>query len=175
MEIMKVNSRLPDFLRRRHVGRDRRGARRRAAARSSSSRSTASRPSSTALDHFMDYGEQVALRALAGAAEGHVRTRRGAGQRRGLQGHGRDHRRRVRRRPARQPRPGPRARTTPAATASMVAAQMVFKNLTEPHSAGQRRPLPAAEGADAPRLGLRREAAGRVRASTTRSRSGSTT
>ena len=82
MEIMKVNSRLPDFLRRRHVGR--RSPRRASASggSSSSSRSTASTRSRPRLTHFMDYGEQVSLRALAELPQGPLRAGRGAGQRR---------------------------------------------------------------------------------------------
>ena len=37
-------------------------------------------------------------------------------------------------------------RTTPRATASLVAAQMVFMNLTDAARVGERRPLPAADG-----------------------------
>ena len=85
MEIMKVQqpaARLPAG---RHVGRHRRGPRRRAADRSSSSRSTASRRSARRCAHFMDYGEQVARRALADLPKGHVHAGGGAGQRRRLQ------------------------------------------------------------------------------------------
>ena len=126
-------------------------------------RSTASRRSSPRCDHFMDYGEQVSRRALAGPAEGHVHARGGAGQRRRLQ-----------RSPSRSPTTSSSSTcaTTPTRTTgpnnawrdgSMVAAQMVFMNITEPHAsanAGHFRPLKLLTR---PGLRLRREPAGRVR------------
>ena len=87
----------------------------------------------------------------------------------------RDHRRRVRRRPPRQPRSGPGAEQRSRATSAIVSAQMVFMNVIRSHSVGQRGPLPAAQAADAPGLGVRSGAAGRVRRPTTRSGSASTT
>ena len=160
---MKVNSRLPDFLQRRPVGRDRRGARRRAAdprARRNVRRSSTFLAALDALHGLRRAGRAARARR---AAEGHVLARRGAGQRRGL------HASRSRSpttsssstcatTPTRTPGPNNASRD-----GSMVAAQMVFMNLTDPHALGERRALPAADAAHAPGLGLRREPARRVR------------
>ena len=86
-----------------------------------------------------------------------------------------DHRRGVPRRPARQPRPGRRAEQRLAATARIVAAQMVFMNLTAVARVRERRLLPAAQAADAARAPSSTRSRTRRSRSTTRSRSGSTT
>ena len=144
-EIIKVNSRMPDFLRGRPVGRDRGRASRRAAA---------------SLELVERYGVDdvpgrarrtswtTASRSRGGAARtcrrGGSRSRRSRTAAQVYKVDGRDHRRGVRRRPARQPRPGPRARTTPRRDGAMIAAQMVFMNMTEPQAsanAGTFRPL----------------------------------
>ena len=66
-----MNSRLPDFLQRRHVGGDRGGP---ASASGGSlelvERVRRSTRSSTALARFMDHGEQVARRALGELPQG---------------------------------------------------------------------------------------------------------
>ena len=95
-------------------------------------------------------------------AEGDVHARGGAGQRRRLQRHGRDHRRGVRRRPPRQPGSGSR-------TEQRLPRRDDGRrpdDLHEHHGRarlGERGSLPAAHGADPPGLGLRREPARGVR------------
>ncbi len=99
VEIMKCNSRLPDFLQGdmwAGIAAARVGERRILELVGKYGLETFN----TALQVFMDYGEQVALPRSRGAAEGAIQPQGGAGQRRRLRGDGRDHGRRVHRRPA---------------------------------------------------------------------------
>ena len=164
MEIMKVNSRLPDFLRGRHVGRHRRRRASASGGSSSSSRSTALDTFATALTLFMDYGEQVVAARARGAAEGPLQPRGGAGQRRRLQ-----------RRRSRSPTTSSsstcattptrtRARTTPRRDGvdgrRADDLQEHHRRRTASANAGHFRPLTLLTR---PGLGLRREAARGVR------------
>ena len=108
MEIMTVNSRLPDFLRGRYVGRDRRRPSRRApASLELVDKYGVDDVRDRAARLFMDYGERSRCARSRALPEGPVRAGRGAGRRARLPRRDRDHRRRVRRRSARQPGPGP--------------------------------------------------------------------
>ena len=175
IEIMKANSRLPDFL---HgdmwagIAAVRVGERRILELVDEVRHRDVHRPRCA---YFMDYGEQVALARARASCRRAASARRGAGQRRRLQGHGRDHRRRVHRRPARQPGPGSRARTTPRRDGDDHRRADGLQEHHRRRTRSRTGALPAAQGADPPGLGLRRRAARRRSASTTRSRSGSTT
>ena len=118
MRIIEVNSRLPDFLRGdlwAGIAAARVGERRLLELVERYGVETFL----AALDHFMDYGEQVARRdARRSCRRGRSRSPRSRTAAQVYTVTVDDHRRRVRRRPARQPRPGPRARTTPRATAA---------------------------------------------------------
>ena len=106
MEIMKVNSRLPDFLQGdmwAGIAAARVGERRIVELVEKYGLETFK----AALRTFMDYGEQVARRALAELPKGRSRSPRSRTAAPSTASTRRDHRRRVRRRPPRQPRPGP--------------------------------------------------------------------
>ena len=145
----------------RHVGGHRRRARGRAAA--------ARADREVRSGHFHRGAADVhGLRRAGGtaraarAAEGDLRRVRGAGLGRRLQRDRRDRRRRVPRRPARQPGPGPRPEQRHPRRDDGRGAD----GLHERHRGTrfrERRPFPAAEGAHAPGLGLRRQLACRVR------------
>ena len=161
MRIIEVNSRLPDFLR----GDMWAGSPPRASASggcSTSSSATASRPSSRRSTISWTTARRSRKRTLEELPKGTFTLEEEQDSGQVYRGHGRDHRRGVRRRPARQPGPGPRAeQRLPRRLARRRA-----DGLHEPDRVarlGERRPLPAAEAADPPGLGLRPDAARGVR------------
>ncbi len=141
----------------------------------SSSPSTGTRRSSPRSSTSWTTASRCRSQALRELPKGTLHARGGAGQRRRLPRDGRDHRRRVHRRPARQPRPGRRGRTTPSRDGAMVAAQMVFKALTDPYGARQRRHFRPLQVLTRPGSVFDAQPSPPRSPSTTRSRSGSTT
>ena len=143
MRIIEVNSRLPDYLRGDMWAGHRGRARRRAAAARARRRATALDTFLAALDHFMDYGErgrEADARRSCRRARSRSRRSRTAAQVYTVTVEITDEEFVVDLRDNPDQDRGP---NNASRDGSLVAAQMVFMNLTESHSLGQRRPLPA--------------------------------
>jgi N-methylhydantoinase B/oxoprolinase/acetone carboxylase alpha subunit len=161
LEIMKCNSRLPDFLQ----GDMWAGI---AAVRIGEKRilelieKYGCDTFEAAMALYLDYGEQVSRRALADLPKGALQLGGGAGQRRRLSSDGRDHRRRVHRRPPREPGPGRRSEQRLPGRLDDLRAD----DLQEHHRCARRRErrhLPPADASDSVGLRLRCTAARGVR------------
>ena len=159
--IMQANSRLPDFLARRPVGRDRRRPR---SARAGSRELVAR----YGVDTFLDRARAPARPRRAGRAARarlaparHVLARRGAGQRRRLPRRGGALGRRAWSSTCATTPTRTRARERLARRRRDRRADGADEPASAPARRRQRRALPAADGAHAPGLGLRPARAGR--------------
>ena len=146
----------------RHVGGHRRRARRRAADRRAGGRSTALETFTTALEVFMDYGERVARRALGELPKGTfgLEEEQDAGAVYAVTVTIGDEEFVVDLRDNPDQDAGP---NNASRDGTMVAAQMVFMNITGAHAAanaGHFRPMRLLT---APGVGVRSAAAGRLR------------
>ena len=161
VEIMKCNSRLPDFLQGdmwAGIAAARVGERRILGLVGKYGLETFN----TALQVFMDYGEQVALRALEGLPKGRfsLEEEQDSGAVYGVTVEITDDEFIVDLRDNPDQDPGP---NNASRDGTMIAAQMVFMNITDAHSsanAGHFKPLKVSDPA---RFGVRREPAGCVR------------